>query len=79
MLPHVLVTTGTITSAQLMVDRLPPHAIHQFIPVDHTAYARRFFDHWRPEVAIFVELDFWPNLIEQACKTATLLPIVMWS
>ena len=30
----VLVTTGTLTSAQILVGRLPPGVIHQFAPVD---------------------------------------------
>lgn len=31
---HVMVTSGTKTSADLMAKRLPPRAFHQFIPVD---------------------------------------------
>ncbi len=27
---HILVTTGTVTSAALMEKRLPPHTIHQY-------------------------------------------------
>ena len=59
----VLVTTGTVTSAALMAERLPANALHQFIPVDHPAYVTRFLEHWRPDAALFVESEFWPNLI----------------
>ena len=31
---NVLVSTGTVTSARLMADRLPAGAFHQYIPVD---------------------------------------------
>ena len=31
---EVLMTTGTVASARLLADRLPPHARHQFVPVD---------------------------------------------
>lgn len=58
-----LVTTGTLTSAQLMADRLPSHAIHQFIPLDHPAYCARFFAHWQPDLAVIIESELWPNLI----------------
>jgi 3-deoxy-D-manno-octulosonic-acid transferase len=60
---HVLVTTGTVTSAQLMAERLPPRALHQYVPVDSVDCVRRFLAHWRPDLALFVESELWPNLI----------------
>ncbi len=60
---HVLVTTGTVTSAQLMAERLPSGAFHQYVPVDTCAAVRRFLAHWRPDIALFVEAELWPNLI----------------
>lgn len=59
----VLVTTMTQTSAQLAARRLPKGAIHQFIPVDTPAAVRDFLDHWRPDLACFVESDIWPRLV----------------
>ena len=50
---HALATTGTRSSAQVVGDRLPPGAIHQYVPLDCPSFARRFLDHWRPDVAIF--------------------------
>ncbi len=45
----VLVTSGTVTSAKLMAERLPPGAVHQFAPVDTPASAaKRFLNHWKP-------------------------------
>ena len=29
----------------------------------HAAIVARFLDHWRPNLALFVESDLWPNLI----------------
>jgi 3-deoxy-D-manno-octulosonic-acid transferase len=60
---HVLVTTGTVTSARLMGERLPPRAFHQYAPLDSAASVRRFLGHWRPDLALFIESEFWPNLI----------------
>lgn len=59
----LLVTTGTVTSACLMADRLPKGAVHQFVPVDTPQAVASFLDHWRPEAGIFVESELWPNLI----------------
>ena len=60
---EVLVTTGTVTSAQLLAPRLPKGARHQFVPVDLPRAVDRFLDHWRPDLAIWVESELWPNLV----------------
>jgi 3-deoxy-D-manno-octulosonic-acid transferase len=63
---NVLVTTGTVTSAMLLAERLPKGAIHQYAPVDAPAVAARFVGHWRPDLAVFAESELWPNLIAAA-------------
>ena len=65
---RVLVTSGTVTSAELARTRLPDGALHQFVPFDFPLHVRRFFDHWRPDLAIFVESDLWPNMIGAASE-----------
>jgi 3-deoxy-D-manno-octulosonic-acid transferase len=62
---NILVTTGTVSSARLMGDRLPAGAFHQFVPVDHILFVRRFLDHWRPDLVLWVESEFWPNMITE--------------
>ncbi|RAK61758.1 3-deoxy-D-manno-octulosonic acid transferase [Phenylobacterium hankyongense] len=59
----LLVTSGTVTSAEVLARRLPPGVIHQFAPVDGPAAVGRFLDHWRPDVGLQVESELWPNLI----------------
>jgi len=60
---NVLVTSGTVTSANMLRERLPARALHQFIPIDTPAATARFLDHWRPDVGLFVDSDIWPNLV----------------
>ena len=60
---HVLLTTGTLTSAGLAARRLPPRAMHQFVPLDVPQYTERFLEHWHPNLSIFTESDIWPNLV----------------
>ena len=62
----LLVTSGTVTAAGIAEQRLPPEAIHQYVPVDTPQFAARFLDHWRPDLALFVESDLWPNLIVES-------------
>jgi 3-deoxy-D-manno-octulosonic-acid transferase len=60
----VLITTGTVTSARLLESRLAAErVVHQFAPLDHPLYVKAFLDHWRPDLAIWVESELWPNLI----------------
>jgi 3-deoxy-D-manno-octulosonic-acid transferase len=73
---NVLVTTGTVTSAKLMAERLPRGAIHQFIPVDHPRFVKGFLDHWRPDGAIFVESELWPNLLIETRQRARFMALV---
>jgi len=63
---HVLMTTGTRTSAALMAERLPPRAIHQYVPVDCAPWVRRFLHHWKPDLAIWIESELWPALVAAA-------------
>jgi 3-deoxy-D-manno-octulosonic-acid transferase len=61
----VLMTTGTVTSARLLAERLPPGALHQYVPVDRVAYVRAFLNHWRPDLALWAESEYWPNLLAE--------------
>jgi len=60
---HVLLTTATVPSAKLIAHRLPKRAEHQYAPVDKYTAVQNFLDHWHPDLAIWVESEFWPNLI----------------
>lgn len=60
---QILTTTGTVASARLLATRLPPRARHQFAPVDLPRWTSRFLDHWRPDLALWVESELWPNLV----------------
>ena len=60
---EILVTTGTVTSALLIEPRLPKGVRHQFVPVDLPGPVERFLGHWRPDLAIWVESELWPNLV----------------
>ena len=72
----LLVTSGTRTSADLLARRLPAGVIHQYVPVDGPAAVRRFLDHWRPDLGVFAESEFWPNLILGARRRGTRLVLV---
>jgi 3-deoxy-D-manno-octulosonic-acid transferase len=72
----ILVTSGTVTSAELMSRRLPKAAIHQFAPIDAPKAAAAFLAHWRPNISLFVESEIWPNLILGAKASGSRLALV---
>ncbi|MFT3809449.1 MAG: 3-deoxy-D-manno-octulosonic acid transferase [Micropepsaceae bacterium] len=61
---HALFTSGTVTSAGLLAERLPKRAFHQFMPLDQPAAIKRFLDHWKPNLALWIESELWPNTLE---------------
>lgn len=73
---NVLVTTGTLTSANVAEERLPAGVMHQFIPLDAPRFVFQFLDHWRPNLGLFVESDLWPNLILTSSKGRVPLVLV---
>ena len=80
----VLVTSGTVTSAAMMSQRLPQglsqgaskRALHQFVPLDTPGAVARFLDYWKPDAGLFVESDLWPNLILGAKARGVKLALV---
>jgi len=71
-----LLTTGTVTSAEILSARLPDRCIHQFVPLDIRPFVRRFLDHWRPDLAVWTESEFWPALILDTHARGTPLLLV---
>ncbi|MBN34389.1 MAG: 3-deoxy-D-manno-octulosonic acid transferase [Rhodospirillaceae bacterium] len=61
----VMVTTGTTTSAGIMARRLPDGCFHQYAPLDGPRAVARFLDRWRPDAALWVESELWPNLLAE--------------
>jgi 3-deoxy-D-manno-octulosonic-acid transferase len=63
--PHMnmLITSGTVTSARMLEKRLPADTIHQYMPVDRAPYVERFLNHWRPDFAMLIESEIWPNML----------------
>jgi len=73
---NILVTSGTVTSARIMAKRLPQRAFHQFIPIDVPNFVTAFLEHWRPDLAIWVESEIWPNLILQTKDTGAKMALI---
>lgn len=60
----VLITTNTVTAAARVAD-LPASfdVTHLYQPLDHPDIVASFLRRLRPRLAVFLESDFWPNLV----------------
>ncbi len=73
---HFLITSGTATSATLIAQRIPPRTEHQFAPLDAPGPLKRFLAHWRPDAAIFVESELWPQMLRRTHETGAAMALV---
>jgi 3-deoxy-D-manno-octulosonic-acid transferase len=72
----VLLTTSTVTAAQIADSRLAAGAIHQFVPVDTPQAVDRFLEHWRPGLVLFAESELWPTTLRAIARHSVPLVLV---
>ncbi|WP_137135585.1 lipid IV(A) 3-deoxy-D-manno-octulosonic acid transferase [Rhizobium sp. FKY42] len=65
---HVLLTTGTVTSASLVETRLAGEVIHQYVPLDLKFSVKRFIAYWHPDAAITAESEIWPTTVAELSR-----------
>ena len=60
---QILVTTSTLSSAKIFNKFKFKKTIHQFFPVDSNYLSERFLTYWKPNLAIFIDSEIWPNML----------------
>ena len=71
----IIVTSSTISSAKVFKKQKFKKTIHKFFPLDTNYFTKKFIDIWKPEVAIFVDSEIWPNMIKNLEKKK--IPIIL--
>jgi 3-deoxy-D-manno-octulosonic-acid transferase len=71
----ILVTSSTLSSANILNKIKFKKTIHQFYPVDHFFFSKKFLDYWRPNVSIFLESEIWPSMFK-SIKTRN-IPLIL--
>ena len=56
-------TTSTLTSSKLFMKFKFRKTIHQFYPIDSDFISKRFLNFWKPNLAIFIDSEIWPNML----------------
>ena len=64
----ILITTSTLSSSKILEKIKFKKTIHQFYPLDHTLFSKKFLDHWKPDIAIFLESEIWPSMFRSIKK-----------
>ena len=76
----LLITTTTVSAANYASKHYDNKIIHQFAPFDITIWVKKFLNHWKPSLIIWIESDLWPttlNLIKQRNIKAILVNLRM--
>ena len=59
---QILITSNTLSSANILKKYNLKKTIHQFFPLDFFLLSKKFINFWNPSVAIFVESEIWPSM-----------------
>src|SRR6185503_18106899 len=60
---QTVMTSQTLTAADMVSGSKQPGLIHQMAPVDGPKSVERFLQHWQPDAAVFAEGEIWPNML----------------
>ena len=71
----IIITSSTISSAKIFKKQKFQRTIHKFFPLDTNFLTKKFINIWKPEVAIFVDSEIWPNMIKNLNENQ--IPIIL--
>lgn len=70
-----LLTTGTLSSAQIVSKWKIRNLYHQYTPNDNILLINRFLNKCQPDLAIFIESELWPCMLRQTSNRCAVLLI----
>ena len=62
---QILVTSSTLSSSKVLSKYNFKKTIHQFYPIDHMYFTKKFLNYWKPKIAIFIESEIWPCMYKE--------------
>ena len=72
---QILITSSTISSSRVFEKYKFKKTVHQFYPIDHIFFNKRFLSHWKPNLAIFIESEIWPSMYDEIYKSN--IPLIL--
>ncbi len=64
----ILITSSTTSSSYILSKYKFKKTIHQFYPFDLNIFTKMFINYWKPQLAIFVDSEIWPNMYNNLFK-----------
>ena len=61
---QILITSSTLSSSKILKKYNLKKTTHQFYPIDHFFFTKKFLKFWKPKIAIFIESEIWPCMFE---------------
>jgi len=71
----ILLTTSTLSSSKVIKKLKFKKIIHQFYPLDQTLLVKKFLNHWKPSLVIFIESEIWPAMFKEINKKK--IPLIL--
>jgi len=71
----ILLTTSTLSSSKVIKKLKFKKITHQFYPLDHALFVKKFLNHWKPNLAIFIESEIWPTMFKEINKKK--IPLIL--
>ena len=65
---QILVTSSTLSSSKIFKKFRFKKTIHQFFPIDTYFHTKKFLSYWKPNLAVFIDSEIWPNLLLNISK-----------
>ena len=61
---NILLSTSTTSSAKIFNKLKLKKTSHIYFPLDNKYIVKRFINYWKPELAIFIDSEIWPNMFK---------------
>ena len=61
---NILLSTSTTSSAKIFNKLKLKKTSHVYFPLDNNYIVKRFINYWKPELAIFIDSEIWPNMFK---------------
>ena len=61
---NILLSTSTTSSAKIFNKLKLKKTSHVYFPLDNNYIVKRFISYWKPELAIFIDSEIWPNMFK---------------
>ena len=71
----ILITSSTTSSASVINKYKFKKTTHVFFPIDTNYLTNRFIRYWKPQIALFIDSEIWPNMFKNLNKNK--IPIIL--